>query len=87
MDYYVEKGNFVRLNNARISYTAPLSGKVVNRANFFVSGNNLALFTKYKGVDPEVSQNLAIGSNSPGIDIRNTYYKTRVLTAGVNLTF
>jgi TonB-dependent starch-binding outer membrane protein SusC len=87
MDYYVEKANFVRLNNARIGYTAPVTGKVVKRANFYVSGNNLLLFTKYKGVDPEVSQNLTIGTNSPGIDIRNTYYKTRVLTAGVNLTF
>jgi len=87
MDYYVESGDFVRLQNARLGYTLPTGGKVVNRANFFISGNNLALFTKYKGVDPEVSQNLSIGNAAPGIDIRNTYYKTRILTAGVNLTF
>ncbi|MDP5139907.1 MAG: SusC/RagA family TonB-linked outer membrane protein, partial [Spirosomaceae bacterium] len=87
MDYYVESGNFVRLDNARLGYNLPVTGNVIQRANFFVSGNNLALFTKYKGVDPEVSQNLSIGNAAPGIDIRNTYYKTRVLTAGVNLTF
>lgn len=87
MDYYVESGNFVRLNNARLGYNLPVNGGVVKRANFYVSGNNLLLFTKYSGVDPEVSQNLSIGNSAPGIDIRNTYYKTRVLTAGVNLTF
>jgi iron complex outermembrane receptor protein len=47
----------------------------------------LLLFTKYTGVDPEVSQNLAIGSAAPGIDVRETYYKTRALTAGITLTF
>jgi iron complex outermembrane receptor protein len=45
------------------------------------------VFTNYTGVDPEISQNLAIGSAAPGIDVRETYYKTRALTAGVNLTF
>jgi iron complex outermembrane receptor protein len=45
------------------------------------------VFTKYSGVDPEVSQNLAIGQAAPGIDVRETYYKTRAVTAGVNLSF
>lgn len=92
MDYYVEKANFVRLANARLGYNLPVAGKVVKRANIFVSGNNLLLFTKYKGVDPEVSQQLSVGdptrpSVAPGIDVRNTYYKTRILTAGVDIAF
>ncbi|SOE22129.1 iron complex outermembrane recepter protein [Spirosomataceae bacterium TFI 002] len=87
MDYYVENANFLRLNNARLGYNLPKTGNVLNRANIFISGNNLFLLTKYSGVDPEVSQGLSIGNSAPGIDIRNTYYKTRVFTAGVNLTF
>jgi TonB-dependent starch-binding outer membrane protein SusC len=88
MDYYVESGNFVRLNNAALGYNIPVkSGGVVHRARIYVAGNNLALWTKYTGVDPEVSQKLEIGSASPGIDVRETYYKTRAFTAGLNITF
>ena len=86
MDYYVESGDFLRINNASIGYTLPVKG-VFKRARIYVAGNNLAVFTKYTGVDPEVSQNLAIGAAAPGIDVRETYYKTRAITAGVNLTF
>ena len=86
MDYYVESGDFLRINNASLGYTLPVKG-VFKRARIYVAGNNLAVFTKYTGVDPEVSQNLAIGAAAPGIDVRETYYKTRAITAGVNLTF
>ena len=86
MDYYVESGDFLRINNASFGYTLPVKG-VFKRARIYVAGNNLAVFTKYSGVDPEVSQNLAIGQAAPGIDVRETYYKTRAITAGVNLSF
>ncbi len=86
MDYYVESGDFLRINNASLGYSLPVKG-VFKRARIYVAGNNLAVFTKYSGVDPEVSQNLAIGAAAPGIDVRETYYKTRAITAGVNLSF
>ena len=86
MDYYVESGDFLRINNASFGYTLPVKG-VFKRARIYVAGNNLAVFTKYTGVDPEISQNLAIGSAAPGIDVRETYYKTRAFTAGINLSF
>jgi len=86
MDYYVESGDHIRLNNASLGYTLPVKG-VFKRARIYVAGNNLLLFTNYSGVDPEVSQNLAIGSAAPGIDVRETYYKTRAFTAGINLSF
>ncbi len=86
MDYYVESGDFLRINNASLGYSLPVKG-VFKRARIYVAGNNLAVFTKYSGVDPEVSQNLAIGQAAPGIDVRETYYKTRAITAGVNLSF
>ncbi len=86
MDYYVESGDFLRINNASLGYTLPVKG-VFKRARIYVAGNNLAVFTNYTGVDPEVSQNLAIGQAAPGIDVRETYYKTRAITAGINLTF
>lgn len=89
MDYYVESGNFVRLNNATIGYTLPNAVGLMRRARFYVAGNNLLLFTKYSGVDPEVSQNLKVDGDqrAPGVDVKETYYKTRSFTLGVNLNF
>ncbi|WP_460471289.1 SusC/RagA family TonB-linked outer membrane protein [Emticicia fontis] len=90
MDYYVESGNYLRVNNASIGYTLPANLGVLKRARIYIAGNNLLLFTKYSGVDPEISQALKVdGDNqrAPGIDVRETYYKTRGLTAGINLSF
>ncbi len=89
MDYYVESGNFVRLNNASFGYTFPNAIGLLRRARIYVAGNNLALFTKYTGVDPEVSQELKLDGNrrAPGVDVKETYYKTRGFTAGLNLSF
>ncbi|UBM57752.1 TonB-dependent receptor [Marinilongibacter aquaticus] len=90
MDYYVEKGNFLRVNNASLGYNLPVKGDFINRVRFYIAGNNLLLFTKYTGVDPEVSQELKVdGDNrrAPGIDVRETYYKTRAFTIGANLSF
>jgi TonB-dependent starch-binding outer membrane protein SusC len=90
MDYYVESGNFVRINNASIGYTIPNAPGLLRRARIYLAGNNLALFTKYSGVDPEVSQALKVdGGNrrAPGIDVKETYYKTRGFTLGLNLNF
>ena len=89
MDYYVESGDFVRIANASFGYTVPVTSKILKRARFYVAGNNLALFTSYKGVDPEVSQELRVDGNrrAPGIDVRETYFKTRAFTFGVNLSF
>jgi len=90
MDYYVESGNYLRVNNASLGYTLPANLGVLKRARIYIAGNNLLLFTKYSGVDPEISQALKVdGDNqrAPGIDVRETYYKTRGLTAGINLSF
>ena len=89
MDYYVESADFVRIANAQIGYTIPATSKILKRARIYVAGNNLALFTSYKGVDPEVSQELRVDGNrrAPGIDVRETYFKTRAFTFGVNLSF
>ena len=89
MDYYVESGNFVRIANASLGYTIPANAKFLRRARVYVAGNNLALFTNYKGVDPEVSQDLKLDGTrrAPGVDVRETYFKTRAFTFGVNLSF
>jgi hypothetical protein len=51
----------------------------------YVQAQNLALVTKYSGIDPEISVNG--GSNlAPGVD-RNSIGQARTYTAGLNVSF
>jgi len=62
----IEKADFIRWQNLTLSYNLPQSlvGQLgVNNASLTVSGNNLALWTKYGGVDP-----LATGEGSVGAE-------------------
>lgn len=67
-DFIVEDGSFVRLKNVTLSYSIPLKRKYVRDLRFFISGDNLLTWTKYKGYDPEINGR---GSNSltQGIDL------------------
>lgn len=58
-DRYVEKGDFLRLNNLRIGYR--FSKRICDRlgirnAETYLSGRKLLTFTNYSGQDPEVGQ-------------------------------
>ena len=58
-DRYVEKGDFLRLNNVKISYrlSKELCNKIgVRKANIALSTRKLYTFTNYSGQDPEISQ-------------------------------
>lgn len=50
----LEDGSFIRLKTLTLSYTFPKLG-VIQNPRLFVTGTNIATFTKYKGFDPEVS--------------------------------
>ena len=55
---YLEDGSFIRLKNVTLGYTIPslITNKWgISKARIYVSGTNLLTFTKYKGLDPEVS--------------------------------
>jgi hypothetical protein len=59
-DRYVEKGDYLRLNNVKLSYrlSQELCNKLgVRKANIAVSARKLFTFTQYSGQDPEVGQN------------------------------
>ena len=65
---FVEDASWVRLRTATLSYLYPqqLIGKgFIKSINLALTGNNLLLFTKYKGFDPESSSTPA-GSNANG---------------------
>jgi iron complex outermembrane receptor protein len=88
---HVEDATFVKLDNATLGYTFPLSGEsVVKSFRAYFSGQNLFMITDYTGVDPEVRY--ADGINppnvlAPGVDRRETWVWTRSFTLGVNIQF
>lgn len=79
---YIEKGNYIRLDNATISYTLNSPVKGVNNIRFYTTVNNVLTITKYQGIDPEINQ----GGVAPGIDYNNFYPKTRTVMVGVNVS-
>lgn len=88
MDFNVFKGDFIKVKNVSFGYTLPasvLSRVKITSARFYVSGQNLHIFTKYPGPDPEVSSN-GNTSSAPGID-RNTVANGRTMLVGLNIGF
>jgi TonB-linked SusC/RagA family outer membrane protein len=90
VSYYVEDGDFWKIDNATLGYTLGSNilsrlGTAVSSARIYLSGRNLATFTGYKGMDPEVS---TTGNNglTPGIDERDQYPTTRMFTMGLTLS-
>ena len=92
---YVEKGDFVALDNLALGYNFNLSkSSVFSKIRLYVAGNNLFYITGYTGVDPTpryVDSDTSLGTyNSPlvtGIDRRDTWFRTRSVTFGANFVF
>jgi TonB-dependent starch-binding outer membrane protein SusC len=82
-DYYVERGDYLKLDNITIGYSFPVANRAVNQLRFYVSGQNLHTFTAYTGQDPEIG----ITGLSPGMDFRWIYPSVKTFTFGVNVQF
>lgn len=80
---YIESGNYIRLDNATLSYTFGSPVKGITNLRVYATGNNLLTITNYSGIDPEINQ----GGVAPGIDYNNFFPKTRTIMFGLNLTF
>ncbi|WP_053970368.1 SusC/RagA family TonB-linked outer membrane protein [Mangrovimonas sp. ST2L15] len=81
-DYWIEDASFFRLQNVTVGYTMPFENSN-SKIRFYLMGENLAVFTSYKGVDPEVN---LTGLTNPGIDRFNNYPRPRTFSLGLNLT-
>lgn len=82
-DYFLEKGDFLRLKTLNLSYTLPQSllqksFLSQSKIRIFINGENLLTFTKYSAFDPEVG--------SQGVDA-GRFPVSRMFSGGVNLSF
>lgn len=83
----MEDGSFLRVNNISIGYSLPIKkllGLKMDKLRFYLTGNNVAILTKYTGYDPEVS--VSSSPLTPGLDY-SAYPKSRSFIFGVNATF
>ena len=80
----VEDASFVQLKNARIGYSFPnLKMNSISSLLVYVSGQNLAMFTNYKGYNPNVN---ALGTSNVRIDY-NAYPLATIYSLGINVKF
>ncbi len=86
-DFYVFDGSYLRVSNVTLAYTVPvnwISKARLSNARLYLSGQNLATFTRYPGFDPENA--IGGGSLSFGFD-NGLYPAAKTFTLGCNLTF
>lgn len=83
MDYFVESGSFVRINNLTAGYTIkPQNSSLISSLRIYASAQNPFIFTKYTGYTPELPGN----QNEAGIEL-NIYPISATYLIGVNLQF
>ena len=85
-DRWLEDGSYLRLRNVQVGYNLPtaLIGRIgVQSANIYLSGQNLLTFTKYTGLDPDVT---GVNIFERGLDA-GQYPALRILSAGVQFGF
>jgi len=87
-DRFLEDGSYLRIQNVRIGYDLPeeWARKIkMSHLKIYCSGQNLYVFTKYSGLDPE------IGSLNQSPVLQNIDYgrypTPRIITFGLNAEF
>ncbi len=86
--FYVQDGSYLRIRNVQLGFNLPpsaLSKLKISNLRIYISGQNLATFTKYKGFNPEVISNGTNGINQ-GID-NGTVPIYAIFNLGLNVTF
>ena len=87
---FLEKGDFVRMQNATIGYNVPIGDIGTFKSLLLsVTGQNLFLITGYSGLDPEVNtsgSNFLNGIPTAGVD-NLAYPRPRTITFGLTAKF
>lgn len=83
--YFLERGDYFKLENVTLGYTVPLKDrKLLDTLRVYLSAKNLFTLTSYTGTDPSAVTSTGI---TPGIDVTSAYPMATQLTLGVTLKF
>lgn len=84
-DYFLEKGDFVKIDNVTLSYNFKSPVKYINSGRLYITGRNLYTFTKWTTGDPE---SVNVNGLTPGINPSLSYYpSTLQLLVGIQFKF
>jgi len=77
----IQDASWLRLRNVTLSYNLPQTvlerSKFISAARFYVTGQNLLTWTKWRGLDPEDSNNIS----------STEYPNPRAITMGIEINF
>jgi TonB-linked SusC/RagA family outer membrane protein len=83
--YYLESGDFLRINNITLGYKIPVNGKWISAARIYVNAINPFITQKFSGFSPELN-----GDGNPygnqGVEL-DAYPTLRSFVFGANLKF
>ena len=83
-DLWLENGAYLKFDNLMVAYRFNLTNvKYISGLRVSLTGNNIAVITKYSGIDPEVNINGGSGSG----DDNGIYPRTRGIALGLNVIF
>lgn len=84
-DYFLENGNFLKLEELTLGYKIPLSdNKWIQSLRCYFSVNNVFTLTGYTGGDPA---NINVNGVEPGIETTSIYPVARTFTLGLSVQF
>ncbi|NII27533.1 SusC/RagA family TonB-linked outer membrane protein [Pseudoflavitalea sp. X16] len=83
-DYYIESGDFVKLDEVTLGYNFKLKTKYLRNLRVYATGQNLATITGYTGNDPDFVNDTGLGG---GIDSRGPYPSTSSVLIGLSVGF
>ena len=81
--YYLEKGDYFRINNITVGYTFTDVLREVSKVRIYATAQNPFLFTKYSGFTPE-QNNGGVPGETAGIEL-SAYPNTKTFMFGVSI--
>ncbi len=83
--YFLEKGDYVKLDNVTLGYTySPKNRQLIESFRVYLTAKNVFTLTGYKGNDPSIVASTGI---TPGIDSNSAYPQATQVSLGVTLRF
>lgn len=84
-DYFLEKGDFLKIDNVSVGYSFDSPVKYINSIRLYGVARNLYTFTNFTTGDPEM---ISVNGLTPGINTSLSYYPSTVqFLAGVQVRF
>ena len=86
---YLIRSDYLSVNNITLGYTLPeevTERLKISGMRVYVSGDNLAVISARKGMDPRFSMGLGSLTSGSGLN-SGSYSAMRTITAGITLTF